>query len=60
MQKIIIQSIVETTVERLFNKRPELKELAKQEMLDNPDLKKKLSLIKNPEIQKLLDMQIKE
>jgi site-specific recombinase XerD len=54
MQKIIMQSIVETTVERLFNKRPELQELAKQEMLADPDLKEKLLLIKNPEIQKLL------
>jgi site-specific recombinase XerD len=57
IQKIIIQSIVETTVENLFNKKPELQELAKREMLANPDLKKKLSLIKNPEIQKLLAAQ---
>jgi len=55
IQKILIQNIVETTVENLFNKKPELQELAKQEILTNQNLKEKLLQIKNPEILKLLD-----
>ena len=60
IQKIIMQTIVETAVENLFNKKPELQELAKQEIMTDPILKEKLLMIKNPDIRKLLDMQIKE
>jgi len=55
IQRILMQTIVETAIENLFNKKPELQELAKQEMMSDPILKEKLLMIKNPEIRGLLE-----
>ena len=55
IQRILMQSIVETVIENLFNKKPEIRELARTELFNNTELKEKLSKLKHPEIQKLLE-----
>jgi hypothetical protein len=52
-----MQNIVETVVENLFSKRPEVQDLARTELLNNPNLKEKLSKLNHPEIQRLLAAQ---